>query len=117
VRLLADENVAAEVVEALRRAGHEVGWLRDDDPGAADDRVLARSVREHRVLVTLDKDFGALVFARGARGSSGVVLFRLPGLQASAMANHIVATLASRTDWEGHFSVVQGGRIRMRRLT
>ena len=42
----------------LKAAGH---WK--DDPG--DDEILAKAHEEGRILVTLDKDFGELVFRRG----------------------------------------------------
>ena len=45
--------------------------------GAPDDQVLERALNEKRVLVTEDRDFGELVYARG-RPSTGVILVRFP---------------------------------------
>ena len=49
-------------------------------PGAADEAVLARAAAEGRVLVTLDRDFGELLFRRAGAGAgaapAGVVFFR-----------------------------------------
>jgi predicted nuclease of predicted toxin-antitoxin system len=45
-------------------------------PQADDPVVLGRSVAEHRVLVTNDKDFGELIF-RAHQPHVGVLLLRL----------------------------------------
>lgn len=52
MRFLANENIPAAVVTALRAAGHDVAWVREDAPGAPDDAVLARAVADERVLLT-----------------------------------------------------------------
>jgi len=48
----------------LTDLGHEVLSALEVDPRAADDALLALALREERVLVTEDKDFGELVFVR-----------------------------------------------------
>ncbi len=53
MKLLANENLPLDMIEALRGAGHEVAWIRTDSPGADDVAVLARAVAENRVLITL----------------------------------------------------------------
>lgn len=116
MRFLANENVPLSVVKGLREDGHDTAWIREDAPGSPDDRVLDRAVREDRILLTFDKDFGELVFLRGAEGSRGVVLCRGPGASPEETASFVRAAIASRSDWAGHFSVVERGRIRMRAL-
>ena len=44
--------------------GHDVRSALDIDPRAPDETLLAIALREARVLVTEDKDFGELVFVR-----------------------------------------------------
>lgn len=82
----------------------------------SDDAVLDLARAEGRVLLTFDKDFGELVLKRGARASHGVILFRIPLSVPLAIAQTVARTIASRGDWEGHFSVVESGRVRMRAL-
>jgi predicted nuclease of predicted toxin-antitoxin system len=77
MRFLADENFPGDVVRALRERGMDVAWICSDAAGSPDEAVLARSQAESRVLLTLDKDFGELVFRRGAAGSAGVIPFRI----------------------------------------
>ena len=116
MRFLANENFPLAAVEALRSAGHDVVWIRVDSPGISDDEVLARALREDRVLVTFDTDFGGLAFRRGASANRGVILFRVPIMSPSFLSQLVVTTIDSRPDWEGHFSIVEVGRVRMRSL-
>jgi hypothetical protein len=67
-------------------------------------------------LLTLDKDFGELVFRKGLPVEFGVVLFRLDAESPERFTEIALAVLRSRDDWDGSFSVVGNDRIRMRRL-
>jgi predicted nuclease of predicted toxin-antitoxin system len=116
MNLLANENCPRLIVDALAAAGHDVLWVRTASPGLADPDVLARAVAETRVLVTFDKDFGQLAFHHGLPATCGVILLRISLADPVAAATLVVRTLASRTDWAGHFSVVTDHRIRMRPL-
>ena len=78
MRLLADENIPGEAVAALRVAGHDVAWIRVDQPGSSDRDVLARAQEENRILLTFDKDFGEFAWRERLPAACGVMLFRLP---------------------------------------
>jgi predicted nuclease of predicted toxin-antitoxin system len=117
MRILADENIPGDAVAMLRARGHDVLSIRTDSPGATDEANLARAVSEQRVLITFDKDFGDLVFRRGQAASCGVVLFRIAAPSSGIIAARIADTLNSRTDWAGHFAVVDDRRIRMTPLS
>jgi predicted nuclease of predicted toxin-antitoxin system len=67
MRFLADENFPGDAVTALRTSGQDVLWIRTDAPGITDQDVLARSLKDARVLLTFDKDFGELAGAPGCR--------------------------------------------------
>ena len=113
---MADENVPGAAIDALRARGHDVLWVRTGMPGAKDEDVLARAQADRRIVVTFDKDFGELAFARGLPAACGVVLFRLRSSDSEEEARAVVAVLESRDDWEGHFGAVEDGRLRMRSL-
>lgn len=116
MRLLANENFPDLAITALRLRGHDVLWIREDSPGISDHAVLSRATTEGRVLITFDKDFGELVFRLGLNAPSGIILFRIPPNSPSFVAQTAVTVLESRTDWAGHFSVVDENRVRMKRL-
>ena len=76
---------------------------------------MALAVRENRVLVTQDKDFGELAFRSKLPATCGVVLFRVTPDPA------VVAALALRafsgtSDFRGRFVVIEETRIREREL-
>lgn len=116
MRFCANENLPGVCIEALRSCGHDVLWIREAMPGAPDEMVLARALSEGRILLTFDKDFGTLVFRMGQRASHGIVLFRIAQPSAEAVAETVTRILASRTDWTGHFTVVDDFAVRMRPL-
>ncbi len=113
LRLLANENFSDDAIEALRLAGHDVAWIRTDAPGSSDPDVLARAQAEDRILITFDKDFGELAFRAGLSAASGIVLFRISAPSAEYVARTAVSALGNRTDWAGHFTVIEDHRIRM----
>lgn len=109
MRFLANENIPGDAVAALIKLGHDVA-------GSKDEEILARAVREDRVLLTFDQDFGELAWRAGLPATCGIVLFRMPMPTATDVGAAIAARLNERTDWAGHFSVIQPGRTRMRPL-
>ncbi len=88
-------------------------WIRTEAPGSLDLTVLALAQAEARILLTFDKDFGELAFRARLSAASGVILFRIAAPSADHIARMAVAALASRSDWPGHFAVVEDRRIRM----
>ena len=114
--ILANENFPGEAVNALRSGGHDVIWVRTDAPGSKDQAVLERADAEKRLLLTFDKDFGELAYRLCMPSSGGIILFRISTTSPAMVAQKVVAVLDSRTDWVGHFSVVEDTRIRMRVL-
>lgn len=111
--ILANENVPASVVGALQAHGHDVCWARKECPGDSDAEVLARANSGNRIVLTFDKDFGQLAFRSDLPAVSGIVLLRLRLASPGEIAGQIVAALDSRSDWPGHFSVIEPDRIRM----
>ena len=114
MRITADEAVDRPVVDHLRRDGHEVVYVAEEAAGISDDEILRRAHEEGRLLLTADKDFGELIFRRGAT-SSGVLLLRLAGLSPLRKAALVVAAVREHEDeLRGRFTVIRPGSIRIR---
>ena len=116
MRFLADENFPGAAVLSLREAGHDVVSIAADAPSSSDREVLASASTDGRVLLTFDKDFGELAWRERLPASCGVVLFRCAMPAPEAVGPALAALLAQRQDWSGHFSVVEDGRVRMRKI-
>jgi predicted nuclease of predicted toxin-antitoxin system len=116
MRFLANENFPGVAVAAIAADGHDVIWIRAAAPGMRDPDVLAWAARDGRILLTFDKDFGELARATALPSTCGVVLLRIPMPRPSDVGRRLADLIAARNDWAGHFSVIEPGRVRMRRL-
>jgi predicted nuclease of predicted toxin-antitoxin system len=114
MRFLADENFPGAAVSALDAAGADIVSVRSVTPGLSDGEVLAWAAREERVLLTFDKDFGELAKASALPATSGVILLRLPMQAPGDIGRRLADLIMARSDWTGHFSVIEPGRVRMR---
>lgn len=89
-RLLIDSCVSGVTVAELRTAGYDAVWVPADGADPGDVTVLTRALEDARILVTLDKDFGELVHARGLPHAG---ILRLHGFAAREQAAQIGLTL------------------------
>ena len=112
-KLLANENVGADVVTGLRDDGHDVTCIAEVGPGSTDEVVLALALAESRVLLTFDKDFGELAFRHGQAATPGVILLRPRLRSPDYLARFARAVLVQGHVWEGHFAVAEEGRLRL----
>ncbi|OHB82131.1 MAG: hypothetical protein A2V98_24775 [Planctomycetes bacterium RBG_16_64_12] len=84
-------------------------WGRD--PG--DEEILRRSVEEERILVTLDKDFGELVFVLGQRHSGILRLVNVRGREQGRMILHTLSRLGQALE-QNALVVVESDHMRVR---
>jgi len=90
---------------------------QEQSPSVADDFILLTSQADGRIVVTADKDFGELVYRLG-RASAGVILIRLAGISNVAKANMVSSAVYEHAiELPGSFTVLEPGRIRIRRST
>ena len=99
MRFLAYENFPGDAITALASAGHDIVWVRTAAPGSKDEDILALAVREHRVLLTFNQDFGELAWRVGLPASCGIMLFRLPIPPAAGVGVALAARIGERSDW------------------
>lgn len=115
-RFLADESCDYAVVRALRSAGHDVVAVAETNAQAPDSEVADIAVRDGRILLTEDKDFGQLVFAHG-EPSLGVVLLRYPAKVRGEIGGDVVDLVARHgRRLAGSLVVVTPAQIRFRRM-
>ena len=115
MKFLLDVCVSSRALEAfLAGQGHDVLLAASIDPRASDDRLMGLALRDQRVLVTEDKDFGELVFVR--RLPHGPII-RLVELTVAQQIEGIAELLEHRsTELTGPVIVtVTRDRIRIRR--
>jgi predicted nuclease of predicted toxin-antitoxin system len=116
MRLLVNENFPMPAVKVLRGAGYDVISIAELCPGIVDSEVLAMAVKEQCWLVTFDRDYGELLFAKGHPPPPTVVLFRVQSYQPEEPAKWIMQLDQDESDYLGKFIVYDGVTIRSRPL-
>ncbi|CAN5244924.1 hypothetical protein BH23GEM4_BH23GEM4_20130 [soil metagenome] len=117
MRVLVDENVPFPSVRQLRAAGYDVESVAELAPGMADLDVLAHAHQHQQLLLTFDRDFGELIYRRGATVPAGVLYLRfIPATpeEPGVIIRDLLETKA--LSMRDRFTVVQRERIRQRPL-
>ncbi|MBI5178344.1 MAG: DUF5615 family PIN-like protein [Nitrospinae bacterium] len=117
MRFLADMGVSLKVVAWLRSCGHDAVHLRDEGlQRLPNGDIFHKAIREDRMVLTFDLDFGEIAALSGARGS--VVVFRLHNTSAENVIGRLEDVLVhSRSALEtGAIVLVEESRYRVRHL-
>jgi predicted nuclease of predicted toxin-antitoxin system len=112
VRFLVDRCAGAKLARWLRAAGHDVADSGEWSVDPGDAELLRRAAAEDRILITIDHDFGQILFTGGAAHRG---LIRLPDCTAEERIR-IVADLLERhlADLEARTVItVRNGRVRI----
>lgn len=119
MKFLVDNPLSPIVVDGLRASGHDAVHVRDLDMGAADDEIIfAKAIKTHRIVVSADTDFGALLALR-EQAEPSVILFRgvvnrTPMQQVAVLLDNLAAIEKSLET--GCVVVFDEARIRIREL-
>jgi predicted nuclease of predicted toxin-antitoxin system len=105
VRLLVNENFPAPSVACLRVEGYDVVSVAESYAGMEDASVLSLAVREKRWLVTFDRDYGELIFARGLPPPPAVILLRVPSYRPADPATWIMR--CARPSWRARIETIR----------
>ena len=116
MRFKVDENLPAEAVHVLRRAGHDAVMVLDEHlDGKPDAEIACACRREGRALVTLDADFGDIRLYP-PKQLPGLVVLRLRRQDRP----HVLRTLERLTQMltteplAGHLWIVDEQHVRIR---
>lgn len=117
MKFLADQDVYAGTTRYLRSLGHDVVTASELGLSRASDEALLQLARnQKRILVTRDRDYGALVFVKSL--GAGVLYLRvLPSTQ-DAVHTELAKVLELHSEHElaKAFVVIEVGGHRIRRL-
>jgi predicted nuclease of predicted toxin-antitoxin system len=113
MRFLADESCDFITVRDLREAGHDVLAVSEIAPRAEDSEVIELALKEKRILLTEDKDFGQLVYAHGQK-TLGVIFLRFPFSARQQISREVSNLVKQKGEGlTGCFVTIQPGRIRI----
>lgn len=117
MRFLLDQDVYATTVRFLISLGHDVLQAAQIGLAQADDETLLKIAQEQsRILVTRDRDFGALVFVNVL--GAGVIYLRIVPSTQQAIHDELerVLTTYSEEELKKAFVVIEPGGHRFRKL-
>ena len=111
-KLLLDSCVGAAVAERLRADGHDVATVRERGADPGDLAILALAAAEGRAIITIDHDFGTLVFRDSASHLGVLRLRQMNAAMLAARASELIK--AHGDDLEaGAFVTDDGGGVRV----
>ncbi len=114
LKFLIDMGVGIKVEQWLSASNHDVKTVRAIDPKLPDQIILQIASEENRIVVTMDKDFGEMVF-RASQSHAGVLLLRLDEAASDEKVRVVAEIIQQHGDkLERKFSVYQSGRLRIR---
>jgi len=112
MRFLVDHCAGRRLAEWLDAQGHDVvdAGALEFDPG--DQILLERAAAEGRVLITIDRDFGALVYVKRINHAGVVRLPDVPVRQRIALMAEVLDTHRQALESQA-LVTIRGGRIRI----
>lgn len=112
MKFLVDRCAGPLLADWLRAQGHDVLESRQlgRDPG--DQALLERATSEARILVTIDTDFGELVYLRRFQHAGLVRLPDVPVLQRIALIAEVLQRHRHALEARAVITI-RGGRIRI----
>lgn len=105
MRFLLGVNIGTTVATTLCDAGHDVMRAALHHAQESDGAVLAHAVRQNRILVTCDGDFGDLIYRQGADVPPAVIYIRF---EPDAIADLVprLMDILDFTRLDGHITVI-----------
>lgn len=114
--LLANENTPLPSVAVLRDAGYDVRVIAELHQRMSDEEVLSLAVNDKRWIVTFDRDYGELIYARDLAPPPALLLFRLRSYRPEDPGHILLDLLKDASRLAGQFVVVEDDRLRLRPL-
>ncbi len=118
MKFLLDQDVYASTMNFMKKLEHDVVPVAQLGLSRADDsELLKTALKQHRIFVTRDRDFGGLVFVSGSK--AGVIYLRLLPSTLHAVHDELerVINLYTEDELKKAFVVVEPGRHRFRKIS
>jgi len=108
--------VSKKVEEYLKTQGYDSKSVRDIDTRMTDEDIIRLAASEYRMVITMDKDFGELVY-HSDREHCGVLLLRMENATGREKLEAVCYILSNYSDKiKGNFCVYQNHRFRIRKI-
>jgi predicted nuclease of predicted toxin-antitoxin system len=111
---LANENVPNPSIVDLREKGYTIISVRESHPGITDYEVIRLAIDQNHVIITLDSDYGSLIFKENLKNPPAVICFRDKGSNPYFVSEMLQEAINSGVDFEKKFTVIESRAIRQK---
>ncbi|OFZ66545.1 MAG: hypothetical protein A2328_09210 [Bdellovibrionales bacterium RIFOXYB2_FULL_36_6] len=116
LKFLIDVGVGKGIENYLHTEGYDIKAVRDIDPCLEDEKIIQTAFLENRMVITMDKDFGELVY-HSLMEHSGVLLLRLEDATGSKKLKVLKFIIENYSDRiKNCFCVFQNDKFRIRKI-
>lgn len=116
IRLMIDVNLGIGIEDYLKSQGYDVVTVRSINPSMDDEEICRLAKNESRIILTLDKDFGDLVYKNRLK-HSGILILRLDDWSLKNKIDILQWILHQHGEnLQDSFSIYQKGNLRIRKI-
>jgi predicted nuclease of predicted toxin-antitoxin system len=112
MKFLIDRCAGRLLADWLRNKGHDVVESRELGPDPGDRALLEWATKETRILVTIDSDFGELIYLENLSHAGLVRLPDVPTRERQLIMQDLLTRYETELQ-EAAIITVRGGRIRI----
>ena len=114
LKFLVDVGVGKSIEDFLTEHLYDIKSVRSIDPKMPDQNILKLASKEERIIITMDKDFGELVY-QSKMNHSGIILLRLEDATAEEKLKVIMEILNNYSELlHDNFCVYQKRKFRIK---
>ncbi|MGM0490941.1 MAG: DUF5615 family PIN-like protein [Planctomycetota bacterium] len=114
MRFLVDRCAGRKLAEWLRDQKHDVTEARERSPDPGDAALRQWAVNETRILITIDTDFGRLIFVDAQQHCGIIRLADVPVEKRIALISDVLTRHSGDLE-AGAIITIRAGRIRISR--
>ena len=115
LKFLVDVGVGKKVEDFLYKNGYDILSVRKLNPRMSDSEVIDIAAKDNRIVITMDKDFGELIYNSGLI-HKGILLLRTENCSGDKKVKILSEILINySSELEENFCVFSKDRLRIRR--
>lgn len=112
MKFMVDRCAGRRLAERLQDNGHDVIDTLNAGPDPGDRALLELAAAEGRVLITIDKDFGELIYLEQVSHAGLLRLPDVPMAQRIAIVEEVISSHGPALE-RGRIVTIRGGRTRI----